>query len=380
MKNDIIYLLNEEFKTDKRTNKINGSIGIYLDDDNKPYVIPVVSKVASAINFTNFNYLPIDGDSEFLDESTKLIIGDINYKKHNSKLVKQSVCGGTNGLYIWANSISLQNPKPSIIISNPTWENHLNIFQSFGFNIIQYQHLDKNNNFNFDLLVSTIKNNPNSFVLFQSGLTHNPTGTNPTNDQWQQLAKIIEKYDCEVIFDTPYAGLGINIQDDCYCIRYFLNQNIKTTINFSYSKNMTIYQHRTGILISNVNSNSQYNHLKTNYKQLFRINNSSPPGFGQNIVKIILSNTILKSQWQQSLGEIFTNVYQRRILFDKLTNNIFPNISKQSGFFSILSLSQRQIIQLKEKHAVYILPNGRINFASIPLNQIELLAKIINTL
>ena len=380
MKNDIIYLLNEEFKSDSRDNKINGSIGIYLDENNKPYVIPIVKHVSSKINFNNNNYLPINGDTQFLDESTKLILGQELYQTLNQNLVKQGVCGGTNGLYIWANSISTRHHKPTIIISNPTWENHINIFQNFGFDIIQYNHLDQDGKFNCELLISTIKNNPKSFVLFQSGNTHNPTGTNPTIDQWQQLADVVKTNNCQVIFDTPYAGLDQSIDNDCRCIRYFINQDIKTTINFSYSKNMTIYQHRTGILISNTKTKSEYDKLKTLYKQLFRINNSSPPGFGENIVKTILSNIEYKTSWQKSLLELSSNVLQRRLLFDKLTNYKFKNISKQKGFFSILSLTQEQIKYLKQQHAIYLLPNGRINFASIPQNQVKELAKTIKSL
>lgn len=121
---DEIFNLNVEFTADIRTEKINGGIGIYLDNQGKPFVIPIVKKTAQSLDFSNFNYLPINGDPIFLEESSKLVFGNNLYDKFKNQLVKQGTIGGTNGLFVWANLIKLDNPKPTIIIGNPSWENH----------------------------------------------------------------------------------------------------------------------------------------------------------------------------------------------------------------------------------------------------------------
>lgn len=377
---DDIFRLNDEFKADPRPNKVNAGIGIYLDESGQPFVIPIVSKIASSLDFKNFNYLPISGDTNFLDESTKLIFGNNLYNKFNQKLAKQGVVGGTNGIYLWANLISQKDKKPSIIVSHPTWENHYKIFENFGFKIIKFPQLDKNNNFNFKALEKVIINNPNSYVLFQGGPTHNPTSVNPSNEEWKLLSKLLKKNNNSVLFDFAYAGLGDNLESDCFGVRHILENKIPMSVNFSYSKNMTLYQHRTGILIILTNNRTDKLTLESNLKFLFRINNSTPPAFGELIVKNILQNETYKKEWLRTLSEMSTSLKKRRQLFNKHSDNRFSYILNQKGFFSLLNLTPKQIEILKTKHAIYLLPNSRINFAGISIEKIPYVAKIISSI
>lgn len=377
---DAIFRLNDEFKADPRPNKVNAGIGIYLDELGKPFVIPIVSKVASSIDFKNFNYLPISGDTSFLDESTKLIFGNNLYNKFNDKLAKQGVVGGTNGIYLWANLISKKDKNQTIIISTPTWENHNKILKNFGFNIIEFPQLDKNNKFNFKALEKEIVNNPNSYVLFQGGPTHNPTSVNPSNEEWKLLSKLLKKNNNSVLFDFAYAGLGDDLESDCFGVRHILENKIPMSVNFSYSKNMTLYQHRTGILVILTDSNKDKLTLESNLKFLFRINNSTPPAFGELIVKNILQNETYKKEWLNTLSEMSTSLKKRRQLFNKYSNGQFNYILDQKGFFSLLNLTTKQVEILKTKYAIYLLPNSRINFAGISLKEIPRVAKIISSI
>lgn len=377
---DAIFRLNDEFKADPRPNKVNAGIGIYLDELGKPFVIPIVSKVASSLDFKNFNYLPISGDTSFLDESTKLIFGNNLYNKFNDKLAKQGVVGGTNGIYLWANLISKKDKNQTIIISTPTWENHNKILKNFGFNIIEFPQLDKNNKFNFKALEKEIVNNPNSYVLFQGGPTHNPTSVNPSNEEWKLLSKLLKKNNNSVLFDFAYAGLGDDLESDCFGVRHILENKIPMSVNFSYSKNMTLYQHRTGILIVLIDNDKDKLTLESNLKFLFRINNSTPPAFGELIVKNILQNETYKKEWLNTLLEMSASLKKRRQLFNEYSNNRFNYILDQKGFFSLLNLTTKQVEILKTKYAIYLLPNSRINFAGISLEKIPYVAKIISSM
>jgi len=377
---DTIFRLNDEFKADPRPNKVNAGIGIYLDESGKPFVIPIISKIAASLDFKNFNYLPISGDTTFLDESAKLIFGNNLYKKFNNKLAKQGVVGGTNGIYLWANLIQSIDKNPTIIISNPTWENHNKIFENFGFNIIEFPQLDKNNNFNFKALEKNILNNPNSYILFQGGPTHNPTSVNPSDTEWKLLSKLLKDNNNSALFDFAYAGLGDNFESDCFGVRHILENKIPVSVNFSYSKNMTLYQHRTGILVILTDNNKEKLILESNLKFLFRINNSTPPAFGELIVKNILQNETYKKEWLHTLSEMSASLKKRRQLFNKYTNNRFKFILNQKGFFSLINLNPSQIETLKTKHAIYLLPNSRINFAGMALEQIPYVAKAINSI
>lgn len=374
---DTIFSLNDEFKADPRPDKINAGIGIYLDNQGKPFVIPIISKIASKMNFKNFNYLPIQGDAIFLEESAKIILGKKNYLKQKPFISTQGVTGGTNGVYLWANLIKLTVSKPTIILSDPTWDNHNDIFNNSGFKVIKFPQLNQNKQFNFEALKNTIVKHPNAYILFQGGPTHNPTCVNPTKKQWFDLVKLFKKYNNSIFFDSAYIGLGDDFEKDCFSMRYLIKNKIKTAINFSYSKNMTLYQHRTSLLLVISENTEEKESISSCLNYLFRVNNSNPPAFGELIAKEILTNPKYKNEWLNSLSQMSKNLKERRKLFNKFTKGNFKYILEQKGFFSLLDLTPKQIDILKTKYAIYLLTNGRINFGGISLKEIPIVAKAI---
>lgn len=377
--NDEIFSLNKEFSVDLRPDKINGGIGIYLDNLGKPFVIPVVKKIASSLDFSNFNYLPISGDPIFLEESAKLIFGKSLYYKYQDKLIKQGTVGGTNGLFIWGSLIKLDNKKPNIIIGCPTWENHKKIFSDLRFNIIEYNHINKNK-FNFNEFEKVLNKNKNSYVLLHGGISHNPTGINPNKNDWLHMSEIIKRNKNYVCFDSAYLGIGDNIKNDAFPLKLFLEKNIPMSIVVSFSKNMSLYQHRTGCLIIFEPNQKNKTIIESKLKYIFRIINSNPPAFGEIIANKILSNSGYKKEWLNSLAKIRKDIFKRRQMFDKYTNHKFPEILNQKGLFSLLPITPSQVESLKKEYGIYLLSNGRINFGGIAIDKIQKLSNAILSL
>jgi len=372
-----IFQLNNEYNTDLRKNKINGNIGVYLDDFGKPYVIPVVKKAISSLSFSNFNYFSISGEPSFLRKTTRLVLGKALFQTCEQAIAKQGVIGGTNGLFIWGNLIKQVKKKPTLILSNPSWPNHEKIFSFLGFNIKRYNHLDVNGSFNLVSLKKAILQNPKAFVLFHGGPTHNPTGVNPKNNQWIELAQLIKQNRNNVCFDFAYMGLGDNIESDCFPIRLFVENNIPTSVIISYSKNMSLYQHRTGVFFTTASSLKEKEVIESNLKNIFRIVNSNPSAFGELIVKEILKSKELKKEWTDSLSQMVESINRRRKLFAKKTGSRFKLIADHKGLFSLLNLNKRQIKILKDKYGIYLLSNSRINFGGISLDNIPKVAKAV---
>ena len=372
---DEIFTLNAEFNIDTRVDKINGGIGIYLDNFGKPFVIPVIKKIISSLDFSNFNYLPINGDPIFLEESAKLVLGDDLYNEYKNQLIKQGTDGGTNGIFIWANLIKFINPKPTIIVSNPTWENHKKILNHCGFNIIEYNHINKSGLFDFDSFEKVISQYPNSFALFHGGSTHNPTGVNPSIEEWKKISEITKKNNNYILFDFAYLGLGEDVEKDCFPIRYFLEKKNKLAIVISYSKNMTLYQHRAGVLIIPTIKIKERKDNETIIKYLFRLVNQTPTAFGEIIAKNILNNHEYKEEWLKSLTEMRQNIFKRRQLFDQYTHHQFPQITQQKGLYSLLKITPEEVKILKNKNSIYLLSTGRINFGGISIENTSKVAK-----
>lgn len=374
---DEIFKLKAEFESDPRKEKINGGIGVYLDDKGKPYILPTVKKAIKRLEFSNFNYLPLSGDTVFLEQTAKLALGSNLFKENDQFIAKQGTIGGTNGIYVWARFIKEIDKRPKIIIGNPTWENHLKILSYSGFKILQHLHLSAKKQFNFPALKKLLFRNPKTFILFQGGPTHNPTGINPDNMQWQELAEIIKEQKQQVLFDYAYMGLGDGTDSDSFCISHFLKKNIPISFVISYSKNMTLYQHRTGALFITASSR-RYKELTEKFLQnTFRLVNSNPAAFGENIVKTIFESKKLASQWKYDLSQMRNNINLRKKKFTQFTQGKFDYLNRCRGLFALLFLRPEQIEHLKKKYAIYLLSNSRINFAGLSLASIPKVAKAV---
>lgn len=377
---DEIFQLNKEFGADSRVDKVNGGIGVYLDDIGKPYVLPVVKKAIKSLKFDNFNYLPIAGDQVYLDESAKLVFGEQFVSGHNECIAKQASVGGTNGLYIWGSVIRNLESSPSIIISNPTWENHKKIFTNLGFSIFTYEQVGRNNKFNYEGFKKTLLQHPKAYVLLQGGFTHNPTGVNPDNNQWVQLATVVKETGHKVVFDYAYMGLGEDVPTDSFSVRSFVKNDIPVSVVISYSKNMSLYQHRVGAIFTICSSKEEKLGFEKHLTYMFRIINSNPPAFGEQIVKTILNSTFLKNEWIHTLKDMVNRLDYRRQLFAKHAGKNFGHVVKEKGLFSILDLRKDQIDMLRKKKGIYLLSSGRINFGGIPVESISRVATTISKL
>lgn len=364
---DEIFQLNNEYNQDTRKEKINGGIGVYLDDRGQPYVLPAVKKAFSLLSKANFNYLPISGDVTFLDASLKLALGNNLYTSLESKIARQGVAGGTNGLFIWGSFVKQIDPHPTLILSAPTWENHKKIFAYLGFKIVEYNHVAPNHRFDLDSCIRAVVEHPQGYVLLHGGPTHNPTGINPDQRQWRQLVDLLQRYHCHALFDFAYMGLGENVDKDSLPIRLTVSKGLSVSIVISYSKNMTLYQHRTGALFISTKNEKERQTAESRLKHIFRIVNSNPPGPGELVVKTILTSQELKEQWLAGLQDMVHSLTTRRKLFVKHAGDQFRHIMNQKGLFSLLNLSKQQVSQLKNKHGIYLLSNSRLNFGGLSL-------------
>lgn len=377
---DEIFQINADYEKDIRAEKINGGIGVYFDETGRAYVHSAVKEAIKFLNFTNFNYLPISGDSSFLDETAKILLTDQIFLKNKDRIAKQGVIGGTNGIYIWCNLIKKINSRPKIIMSLPTWENNIKIFSYMGFEIITCPHLIDDERFDFQSFAKVISENPDAYILVHGGPTHNPTGINPSKDEWIKTADLIKQTGNGVLFDFAYMGLGDDISEDCFPIRFFLEKNIETSVVLSFSKNMTLYQHRAGALFIATPSKKEKDITESHLKSIFRIVNSNPAAFGELIAKTIFESRELKKMWIADLADMASSLKKRRRLFSENAGQKYKNIPDQKGLFSLLNLKSGQIDALKKKYAIYLLSNSRINFGGLSIKNIPYLAKIIKKL
>tara|TARA_B100000927_G_scaffold57095_1_gene43963 strand:- start:5884 stop:7083 length:1200 start_codon:yes stop_codon:yes gene_type:complete len=382
---DPILGLTEEFKSDENPVKVNLSVGVYQDDNGKTPTFESVTLAEKKLIDINSSktYKPIDGDSTFLEESIKLVLGENLYSEFNSKTFGFNTPGGTGALKLASDFLYNFSSKSNVWLSNPTWPNHGPVFNSSGFNTKSYDYFDNNNNnVDFENMIKSIKLIPEKDIIVLHGCCHNPTGADLDLDQWIEVARLIREKNLIAVCDFAYQGLGEGIEKDAEGVRVLVKELDNLIICSSYSKNFGLYSERVGCLIYHTKNINNYLSVQSNFKKVARTIYSNPPAHGSEIVKTILIDDALRKIWLKNLNEAKDRIINmRKSLVDNLINENcdrdFSFIVNQKGMFSFTGLSEAEVLKLKEKYSIYIVKSGRINVAGITSNNVEYIAKAI---
>lgn len=356
LKPDPIFGLNNMFTNDIRKNKINLIVGEIVKNNNL-YKFNCVKNIENC-SIQSYKYLPMSGDKEFIEISKNIIFGNSNYFKGFQTL------SGTGSLSMANHILKLINFNNNVITSNYFWPNHSKIF-----NITRIY-----NHYNIEELYNIMDNTIYQNFLFQVSC-HNPTGIDHTIEQWNRIAYYAKKNNHLIILDNAYQGLASGcLNKDAIGIRILEKHNVNMIICSSFSKNMGLYNTRTGSLFTNLNINNLHEHLEL----YARTNYSNPPALGSNIVKNVYN---YKSKlWKEEIKNIVNDIIDNRFkLYNTLLkyNLDWTNIIAGKGLFTTLPLNEKQIEKLKNDFGIYMLNSGRINLAAFDNDKINYFVKSI---
>ena len=170
---DAIFNLTDSYKADTSNDKINVGVGAYRTNDGKPYVLSVVRKAEQKILNGNedHEYLPISGYPLFRKHALKLAIGE----KENERFAIVQAISGTGALRVGGEFIFRMNPNAVVYISNPTWANHRQIFESCNLTVKEYRYYDPaTRGLAFEAYKEDIANAPDGSVFIVHACAHNP--------------------------------------------------------------------------------------------------------------------------------------------------------------------------------------------------------------
>jgi aspartate aminotransferase len=147
-------------------------------------------------------------------------------------------------------------------------------------------------------MVSDLKKIPDESVVLFHACAHNPTGVDPSKEQWKELSKLCKEKNFTPFFDMAYQGFASGDCDtDAFAVRYFVSQGHNILLSQSFSKNMGLYGERVG-LFSVVNESADHKaRTDSQIKILVRPLYSNPPLSGPRIVKEVLANSATAEQW-----------------------------------------------------------------------------------
>ncbi|WP_422640814.1 amino acid aminotransferase [Vibrio aestuarianus] len=380
---DPILGLTEEFKKDPRAEKINLGVGIYKNEAGETPILATVKKAEAALleSEKTKSYLTIEGTAEYGLAVQKLLFGaesDIV----TQKLAKTAQApGGTGALRVAGEFIKRQLGDVKIWISNPTWANHHGVFNAAGLETAQYSYYNAEaKDKDFAAMLADLAQAQTGDIVLLHGCCHNPTGIDPTAEEWEALAKLVAEKGLLPLFDFAYQGFAKGVEEDAQGLRTFAKYNKEILVASSFSKNFGLYNERVGALTIVAASTETVTTAFSQVKAIIRSIYSNPPAHGAAVVTHILNNAELRTEWEQEVAEMRVRIQEMRELFVATlkaegVEADFSFIERQNGMFSFSGLSKDQVTRLKDEFAIYIVGSGRISVAGMTKSNMGPLCK-----
>ena len=386
---DPILGLTDAFKADTNPKKVNLGVGVYQNEHGVTPVLKCVKEAEKILVETeqSKSYLPITGLPDYGRLTRELLFGKDSALVSDGRAVTCHCPGGTGALRIAADFIYQQHIASRVWISDPTWGNHFQIVEAAGLKTERYPYYDRAAHaLAFDRMLDTLEQASEGDVVIIHACCHNPTGIDPTPEQWDQIADFLARKKLLPLIDFAYQGFGKGLEEDAYGVRKILEKNSEVLIASSYSKNFGMYNERVGVLtIVSADNVSASKEIGTNVlsqiKLAIRCAISNPPAHGEKVVITVLSNPDLRLIWEQELAEMRERMSRmRNLLADKLKAagaGDFDFITKQNGMFSFSGLTKEQVEQLRAEFGIYIVGSGRMCVAGINDENVDYLADAI---
>lgn len=382
---DPILGLTDTFKADPRQDKVNLGVGIYKDEAGQTPVLASVKKAEALLleQEKTKNYLGIEGVIAYNRVVQELLFGESSELVASGRAVTAQAPGGTGALRIAAEFLLRNTPSRTVWVSNPTWANHQNIFETAGLTVREYGYYNANaHDIDFDAMMTDISAANAGDIILLHGCCHNPTGIDLTLAQWDLVAQLCADKKLVPLFDFAYQGFGVGIEEDAAGLRLVASKVPELLIANSFSKNFGLYNERIGAVTVVAENADAAERAFSQVKRTIRANYSNPPAHGALIVSTILGDTSLKAQWVQEVTEMRERIAKMRTLFvDSLkaegVTQDFSFISRQSGMFSFSGLNKAQVARLKDEFGVYIVGSGRISVAGMTKTNMPVICKAI---
>ncbi|KAG9318786.1 putative aspartate aminotransferase, cytoplasmic [Chiua virens] len=354
---DSIFKLTAAYNTDPYPSKVNLGVGAYRDNDGKPWILPVVKKATAKLledPSYNHEYLPITGLPEFTSAAAKLILGANSPAISEGRVVSVQTISGTGANHLAGLFLSRYynfNGERQIFLSNPTWVNHYALFRNVGLTPVEYSYYDSRT-IGLDLqgFKSTLESAPSRSVVLIHACAHNPTGVDPTREQWQELTEVMLAKQHYAFFDCAYQGFASgDLDNDAWAVRHFVEKKVPMLVCQSFAKNAGLYGERIGALHIISPDKDAADRVKSQLSVMQRSEISNPPLHGARLMALILNDAELFEEWKRDIKTMAHRIISmREALFHLLTNELktpgnWDHITRQIGMFSFTGLNGTQV-------------------------------------
>ncbi|KZK67132.1 aromatic amino acid aminotransferase [Shewanella baltica] len=382
---DPILGLLTQYRGDTHPQKVDLGVGVYKDPTG---VTPILSCVKKAEKFrldteTTKVYIGPTGSPQFNTLMTELAFGANHSAILANRIRTVSTPGGTGALRVAGDFIKRCNPNAVLWVSDPTWANHIGLFEAAGITVKTYPYYDYDSkSLKFDEMLAALSQvSPDDVVLFHA-CCHNPSGMDLTTEQWDKVVALTKEQGFTPLIDMAYQGFGDGVDIDAYGVRQMAAAVDNMILCSSCSKNFGLYRERIGSCSVIAKDANTANVAQSVLLYVVRCLYSMPPAHGAAIVETILGSAELTQEWLDELKVMRDRINgNRAILVDKLKANgvdrDFSFIARQKGMFSFLGVNPEQVARLQKEFSIYMVGSSRISIAGISEDNVDYLAQSI---
>ncbi|RDW93936.1 Aspartate aminotransferase [Aspergillus mulundensis] len=395
---DEAFAITADFQADDHPQKVSLGAGVYRDESSKPWVLPSVKEAKKRLHEQELNheYLPIQGSEPFLTAARELILGPA--QSENTVISIQTISGtGANHL---AAAFLSQHLKPKhVFFSDPTWSNHSLVWEVAAPDVVQKTYpyyLPASRSLDFEGMMSTLESTAvEDDIVVLHACAHNPTGIDPSREQWRTLAELMKRKRLFPVFDSAYQGFATgDVDADAWAVRYFQQTLFGATeseprpqgmgIAQSFAKNFGLYGERVGAFHLVLPPRAPAAGARSQLLRLVRAEMSNAPLFGCRVVAMILSDPELRTRWKEDLQTMSGRIKRMRSILrreiekhPKSEVGDWKHLEDQIGMFSYTGLREEQVLRLKDVHHVYLMRNGRASLSGLTEANAEYVADAI---
>ena len=379
---DPIIELLMKAKADPSPNVVDLSAGVFKDEEGNTPILDAV-RLAEPRRLQNENtrtYQGIIGDARYNDLIAKLILGEDSAAIAEERVSTLHTVAGSAAVLLAGQLIKRASKEAVVWAGRPTWANHFPLLKTAGIEVLEFPYYDHStNSLMFDEMMDALGRLPEGSVVLLHGCCHNPSGADLNRDQWDELAELIVKRGLVPFIDAAYQGLGTGLEEDAYGWRLLASKVPEMLISYSCSKNFSLYRDRIGALIAISKDKAAAARTRSNMMSCSRATYSMPAAHGAFLVAEILSDNALRQSWEAELASMRNRVNGMRTGFAQAMakrgyGERFGFVADQFGMFSFLGITAEQVIQLREKHSVYMLESSRISIAGLTSGNLDYVA------
>lgn len=392
---DPLFGLMAAFRRDSSEKKVDLGIGAYRDDNARPWVLPVIKKADDILHNDpqlNHEYLPIAGLASFTSAAARLILGRDSPAFRDNRVVSMQTISGTGAVHLGALFLSRFYPRPdneAVYFSSPTWANHNQIFSNVNLPIKTYPYFSaQTKGLDISGMLGALADAPTGSIILLHVCAHNPTGVDPSQEQWKDIARVIRERRHFPFFDCAYQGFASgDLTRDAWPVRYFVSEGFELCVAQSFAKNFGLYGERAGcfhfVTSPGADASGTIGRIASQLAILQRSEISNPPAYGAKIVDLVLNDEALFEEWQDNLRTMSGRIIDmRKILRRRLellgTPGSWNHITDQIGMFSFTGLTEAQVLKLRNGSSIYMTKNGRISMAGLNSHNLEHVATAID--